>query len=207
MFKKLLVTVLLLGISTKIGTSQPKNKAELPNEIKKYLTKNFKSYSFSKDLLENERRTHDNELTNHFLNQPIQSHYYLEGDFNSDGKNDYLLNLYKTEKLSNSNSKYSKLIEVRAVLIYSTDSKYVHYTEGLPLGRGAVREIENVKPKARSHFAITEPGTYDAMDLRNGGTEEVVIQHPSIVIIGGSNLLVITWNGEEFTSHQIYTSI
>jgi len=51
---------------TQNGFSQPENLDDLPKKIQEYLITNFKNYSFSKDLLENERRTQKNELTQRF---------------------------------------------------------------------------------------------------------------------------------------------
>lgn len=94
MFIKCFGFILFFGLLAQSGFSQPENMDELPKEIQKYLELNFKGYKFSNLLSENVRRTQKNELTEKFLNLPVQSHYYLEGDFNSDEKQDYLLNLY-----------------------------------------------------------------------------------------------------------------
>ena len=129
----------------------------------------------------------------------------MEGDFNTDGKQDYLLNLYKIKDIDN--PKYKKSIEVRAVIIYSKKSLYKHHSKGLPLSRGTVHDVDSFRPKARSHFALVKPGTFKARDYKKGEFKEVVIKYPSIAVMNGSNLRVFSWTGDSFSEIMIYDSM
>ncbi|MEQ9310098.1 MAG: hypothetical protein RLN90_11655 [Balneolaceae bacterium] len=115
------------------------------------------------------------------------------------------MNLFKEDNLSNPGSRYSKSIEVRAIIIYSDDNKYKYFSKKLPNGEGVANA--SIKPKARSHFYLVNSGVYKAIDYKNGGFVDIEIEHSSVAIHNGFNFRIFTWKNDAFFEILIYDSM
>ncbi len=194
----------LFVISTNNFVFAQKNEfSSLPGKVQDLINEEYSGFNFSSKLLESTFKIPDDIYKDYFDSTRV-SPYFLQGDFNGDGKADYLVNLFKVEDLGKNNSIYSKGISLKAVIIYSKESEYLIYSESLPWSSGI---LDTEKPTSRHVFGIISPGEYKVRPYYNDGVSVIKISHPSIGIINGEGMSIIYWVDGKFTTSLVYSGI